>query len=165
MNFENNEIAENADQRCCRNALIFLLIGNFHFLDCVLIFLKHPVPQNHSSSQGGGDTGLDALTMRVDWESRPQCSQCHRYQGFFPWGVERPESEADNSPPSSAKSRMPGAIPPLPITPSWRGAQLKHRDKFTLPHPYQVIQVTIQKSVTVLRVRWNVSSKNTWWWL
>jgi hypothetical protein len=29
---------------------------------------------------------------------------------------------------------MCGAIPPLPNTPSWRGAQLKHRDfTFTLP--------------------------------
>jgi hypothetical protein len=26
---------------------------------------------------------------------------------------------------------MNGAIPPLPSTPSWRGAQLKHRDNFT----------------------------------
>jgi hypothetical protein len=26
---------------------------------------------------------------------------------------------------------MSGAIPPLPNTPSWRGAQLKHRDLFT----------------------------------
>jgi hypothetical protein len=26
---------------------------------------------------------------------------------------------------------MGGAIPPLPNTPSWRGAQLKHRDNFT----------------------------------
>jgi hypothetical protein len=26
---------------------------------------------------------------------------------------------------------MRGAIPPLPTTPSWRGAQLKHRDNFT----------------------------------
>jgi len=26
---------------------------------------------------------------------------------------------------------MRGAIPPLPNTPSWRGSQLKHRDKFT----------------------------------
>jgi hypothetical protein len=26
---------------------------------------------------------------------------------------------------------MIGAIPPLPHTPSWRGAQLKHRDNFT----------------------------------
>jgi hypothetical protein len=26
---------------------------------------------------------------------------------------------------------MCGAIPPLPNTPSWRGAQLKHRDTFT----------------------------------
>jgi hypothetical protein len=29
------------------------------------------------------------------------------------------------------RSRMRGAIPPLPNTPSWRGAQLKHRDNFT----------------------------------
>jgi primosomal protein N'' len=26
---------------------------------------------------------------------------------------------------------MSGAIPPFPNTPSWRGAKLKHRDKFT----------------------------------
>jgi len=26
---------------------------------------------------------------------------------------------------------MSGAVPPLPITPSWRGTQLKHRDNFT----------------------------------
>jgi hypothetical protein len=26
---------------------------------------------------------------------------------------------------------MSGAIPPLPNTPSWRGAYLKHRDNFT----------------------------------
>jgi hypothetical protein len=30
---------------------------------------------------------------------------------------------------------MSGAISPLPNTPSWRGAQLKHRDNFTLPLP------------------------------
>jgi hypothetical protein len=28
-------------------------------------------------------------------------------------------------------SKKRGAIPPLPNTPSWRGAQLKHRDNFT----------------------------------
>jgi hypothetical protein len=28
---------------------------------------------------------------------------------------------------------MRGAIPPLPNRRSWRGAQLKHRDNFTLP--------------------------------
>jgi hypothetical protein len=27
---------------------------------------------------------------------------------------------------------MRGAIPPLPNMPSWRGAQLRHRDNFTL---------------------------------
>jgi hypothetical protein len=30
---------------------------------------------------------------------------------------------------------MSGAIPPLPNTPSWRGAQLKHRDSFTFTLP------------------------------
>jgi len=30
------------------------------------------------------------------------------------------------------RSRMHGAITPFPNTPSWRGAQLKHRYKFTL---------------------------------
>jgi hypothetical protein len=29
------------------------------------------------------------------------------------------------------KKKMRGAIPPLPNTHSWRGAQLKHRDSFT----------------------------------
>jgi hypothetical protein len=28
---------------------------------------------------------------------------------------------------------MSGATPPLPNTPSWRGAQLKHREDFILP--------------------------------
>jgi hypothetical protein len=32
---------------------------------------------------------------------------------------------------------MTGAIPPLPNTPSWRGAQLKHRDNFILYHYHQ----------------------------
>jgi len=31
------------------------------------------------------------------------------------------------------RSRMNGAIPPFPNTPSWRGAQLKQRYNFTLP--------------------------------
>jgi hypothetical protein len=33
---------------------------------------------------------------------------------------------------------MNGAIPPLPNTPSWRGAQLKHRDNFTLTLPFNI---------------------------
>jgi hypothetical protein len=37
--------------------------------------------------------------------------------------------DADHSPPTSAEVR--GALPPLPHTPSWSGAQLKHMDNFT----------------------------------
>jgi hypothetical protein len=29
------------------------------------------------------------------------------------------------------RSSMRGAVPPLPNTPSWHGAHLKHRDNFT----------------------------------
>jgi hypothetical protein len=43
--------------------------------------------------------------------------------GTISLGVKRPGHETDHSPP---------AIPPLPNTPSWRGAQLrKYRDNFT----------------------------------
>jgi hypothetical protein len=38
--------------------------------------------------------------------------------------------------------RMLGAITPLPNMPSWRGARLKHRDKFTFPF----INVTYESS-------------------
>jgi hypothetical protein len=37
-------------------------------------------------------------------------------------GVKQPECEADHSPPSSAEVKNDGVIPPLPSTPSWRGA-------------------------------------------
>jgi hypothetical protein len=49
-------------------------------------------------------------------------------------GVKRAGREADHSLPSSAEvKKMSGAIPPLPNTPSWHGAQLKHRENFTFP--------------------------------
>jgi hypothetical protein len=50
--------------------------------------------------------------------------------GALSLGVKRPGREANHSPPSSQRVR--GAIPPLPNKPSWCGAQLKHRDNFTL---------------------------------
>jgi hypothetical protein len=59
--------------------------------------------------------------------------------GALSLGVKRPGREAYHSPPSSAGGqRMSGAIPPFPNTPSWRGAQLRHRDNFTLPLPISV---------------------------
>jgi hypothetical protein len=33
---------------------------------------------------------------------------------------------------------MSGAIPPFPNTPSWRGAQLKHRDNFTFAFTFTI---------------------------
>jgi hypothetical protein len=42
---------------------------------------------------------------------------------------------------------MSGAIPPLPNTPSWRGAQLKdkHRDNFTCTFTYKKQNMLVQK--------------------
>jgi hypothetical protein len=58
--------------------------------------------------------------------------------GALSLGAKRPGREADHSPPSSAGGgqRMRGAIPPLPNTPSWRGAQLSTGT--TLPLPLSV---------------------------
>jgi hypothetical protein len=52
--------------------------------------------------------------------------------GALSLGVKRPGREADRSPPSSAEVKeLSGAIPPLPNTHTWCGAQLKHRNNFT----------------------------------
>jgi hypothetical protein len=59
---------------------------------------------------------------------------------------------------------MSGAIPPLPNTPSWRRAQLKHRDNFTL-HNYIKIYNIIQNHIP--RKTFFPSSRRThiseWW--
>jgi hypothetical protein len=51
--------------------------------------------------------------------------------GALSLGVKQPGCEAENSPPSNAEVKMRGAMPPFPNTPSWRDAQLKHRENFT----------------------------------
>jgi hypothetical protein len=51
--------------------------------------------------------------------------------GALSLGVKRPRREAEHSPPSSAEVK--GWVELYlysPNTPSWRGAQLRHRDKF-----------------------------------
>jgi hypothetical protein len=46
---------------------------------------------------------------------------------------------------------MSGAIPPLPNTPSWRGALLKRRDKFTLLFKYYEILIIIIIIIIIIR--------------
>jgi hypothetical protein len=61
---------------------------------------------------------------------------------------------------------MSGDIPPLPNTPSWCGAQLKHRDNYTsnpmlglyieIGHDQLLvnfIQLVIQNNLTIIRQR------------
>jgi hypothetical protein len=53
-------------------------------------------------------------------------------QGHIPLGIKRPGREADYPPPSSALVKEFVEIYfHFPNTPSWRGAQLRHRDTFT----------------------------------
>jgi hypothetical protein len=49
--------------------------------------------------------------------------------GALSLGVERPGREADHSPPSSVEVKMRSAIPPLPNTPLWCGAQIRSTEK------------------------------------
>jgi hypothetical protein len=51
----------------------------------------------------------------------------------YPMGarVKWPGCDDDHSPPSIAEMKNASPIPPLPNTPSLRGAQLKHREDFT----------------------------------
>jgi hypothetical protein len=52
--------------------------------------------------------------------------------GALPPEAKQAGGEADHSPPSSAKIKNSGAVPPLCHTSSWWGAQLiKHKDIFT----------------------------------
>jgi hypothetical protein len=56
--------------------------------------------------------------------------------GTLTLGVKKPGREADHSPPSSAKAKNGGGIPPLPMS-SWYNASLiKHKDNFTFTSYY-----------------------------
>jgi hypothetical protein len=57
--------------------------------------------------------------------------------GALSLGVKQPGHEADHSPPSSVEVKEVELYFHSPNTPSWRGAQLKHRDNFTLPFTFQ----------------------------
>jgi hypothetical protein len=72
--------------------------------------------------------------------------------GALSLGAKRPASEAGHSPPSSAEVKeWVELYLHSPNTPSWRGAQLKHRDNFTFTY----------RSITLHNLRrWNRSLNN-----
>jgi len=55
--------------------------------------------------------------------------------GVVSFGINPQRREADHSRPSSAKVEEGVELYPLPNTPLWRDAEIKHRDNFTLPLP------------------------------
>jgi len=65
-----------------------------------------------------------------------------KFNIVFPWGVKRLEREADHSPSSSAQVKeWVELYLHFPSMPSWGGAHLKHRDKFTFTLPN--LEITI----------------------
>jgi hypothetical protein len=64
----------------------------------------------------------------------------HWVPDAFSLGVKRPGREADHSPPSSAEVKECVELYlHFPNTPSWLGAQLKHKDNFTFTFVTSVI--------------------------
>jgi hypothetical protein len=73
---------------------------------------------------------LFTTASRTALEPTQPPMQC--VQGALSLGVKRPGREADHSPPSSAEVKECVELYlHSPNTPSWLGAQLKHRDNFT----------------------------------
>jgi hypothetical protein len=61
--------------------------------------------------------------------------------GALSLGVKRQGREADHSPSSGAEVKeWVELLPPLPHTPSWRGAHLKQRDNFTFTFFFWLLQ-------------------------
>jgi hypothetical protein len=52
---------------------------------------------------------------------------------------------------------MRGAIPPLPSTPSWRGAQLKHRDIIIIIIIIVVVVVVIIIIIIIIITNWSTA--------
>jgi hypothetical protein len=62
------------------------------------------------------------LFSSLNWLWGPPSLLPNGYWGLFPRGVKQQGREADHSPPSSAKVKNSGAIPPLPNMSSWHNA-------------------------------------------
>jgi hypothetical protein len=75
-------------------------------------------------------------SVQTDYEAHPAS-----YPGALSMGVKWQGCEADHLPPSSAKVKKGGVIPPLPHMTSWHSVQIiKHRDNFTF-YLYQSVSL------------------------
>jgi len=66
--------------------------------------------------------GIFLLTTASTTALEPTGPPIQWVPGALSLWVKRPGHEADHSPPPMLRSRMRGAIPPLPSTSSWRGS-------------------------------------------
>jgi hypothetical protein len=95
--------------------------------------------------------GVD-FQIDLDFASPQLCETCTKLPiqwepGALSLRVERPGREADHLPPSSTEVKGGVELYPYsPSTPSWRGAQLQHRDNFTFAFFLTVIKIRSQDS-------------------
>jgi len=97
----------------------------------ILYFLDELIGSQDSSVVQRWATGW--MSPGKGWElSKPALGSAQLpiqlVPGALSLGIKRSGREADYPPQSSAEIEMSGAISPFPNMPSWRGAQLKHRD-------------------------------------
>jgi hypothetical protein len=90
-------------------------------------------------SRGGGGLGTFLFTTASRTVLGPTQPPIQWAAGALPLGVKRLGREADHSSQSSTEVKeWVELYPHFPNTPSWRGAQLKHRDNFTFTFTFNL---------------------------
>jgi hypothetical protein len=114
-----------------------------HVCVCVCVFSRDSsVVQRWATDWmiGGSSPGRDweffSLPPRSDRLWGPSQPPIRWVPGAPSLGVKRSWCEADHSPPSSAEVKAARSYTSIPNAPSWRGAQLKHRDNFTFMYTH-----------------------------
>jgi hypothetical protein len=144
--------------------LIVLTIWN----DEYTLYGRAEIAQWYSAGLHAGWSGVrlpaGAGNFLFTTVSRPALELTHPSIQWVPGalsvGVKRPGHEADHLPPSSAEVKECVELYfHSPNTPSWRGAQLKHRDNFTFTLTF-TRKIVVLCTVFKFLFSWNVCIKS-----
>jgi hypothetical protein len=134
---QNFGIESSCNEKDEHERLILQWVLRKHYQDVNCIELAHERVWTWMDDRGSrfpfpAGAGNFSLHHRVQNGSGVHPASCQWVPEALSLGVKRPGREADHSPPSSAEVKEWVALYlHSSNTPSWRGAQLKHRDNFT----------------------------------